>query len=102
MITVHRNYQLRGNTLRQESNSPVAHVVVNPVGTLDVEIRDKNIRHQTDLSDITFKPLGAVTKICGKDKQKPWELELDVQDASELNKLIGNAHEEYEILMRDL
>ncbi|MCK6265455.1 hypothetical protein KP803_19530 [Vibrio sp. ZSDE26] len=96
MISVHRSYQL------QDTNHPIAHIEVNPVGILDIEIKEKDIRHKTELSDVVFKPSGVFTKLCGRENQKQWELELAVNDASELNKLIGDAHEEYEMLMRDL
>jgi len=96
MITIHRHYRL--------SNRPDlhAHVEVNPIGQLDVEIVELHEHHSTEFDDLTFKTRGQKTQVCGKEKTLPWHLNLDANDAKDLSTVINEANEEYETLMRDL
>ncbi|NOH47971.1 hypothetical protein F0262_07860 [Vibrio rotiferianus] len=96
MITVHREYCL--------SNSPDlhAHVEVNPVGKLEVEIVELHEHHTTEFDDLSFESSGAKTRICGKEDTVPWQFNLAKTDALELSHLVDEANEEYETLMSDL
>ena len=96
MIAVHREYCL--------SNSPDlhAHVEVNPVGKLEVEIVELQERHITEFEDLSFESRGAQTRICGKEDTVLWQFILAKTDALELSHLVDEANEEYETLMSDL
>ena len=96
MIAVHREYCL--------SNSPDlhAHVEVNPVGKLEVEIVELRERHITEFEDLSFESRGVQTRICGKEDTVPWQFNLAKTDALELSHLVDEANEEYETLMSDL
>ncbi|MDF2152702.1 hypothetical protein [Vibrio sp. CAU 1672] len=96
MIAVHREYCL--------SNRPGlhAHVEVNPVGKLEVEIVELHEHHTTEFDDLSFESRGGETRVCGKEATKPWQVKLAATDALELSHLIDEANEELETLMRDL
>lgn len=96
MITKHRDYQL------QDSNHFHAHVEINPVGVLDVEILENKQHHQAEFNELSFMKIGGHTRLCGQHDKKPWQLALANKDAEEINRLIDQASEELEILMRDL
>ncbi|MGP8305937.1 hypothetical protein [Vibrio sp. YIC-376] len=96
MIAVHRDYCL--------SRHPDlhAHIEVNPVGKLNVEIVELHECHSTAFDDLSFECRGRETSICGKDSADNWQLKLAASDAIELSHLVEEASEEYEILMNDL
>ncbi|GLR05656.1 hypothetical protein GCM10007906_32440 [Vibrio hyugaensis] len=96
MIAVHREYCL--------SNSPDlhAHVEVNPVGKLEVEIVELHEHHTTEFDDLSFENQGGETRIYGKENTVPWQFNLAKTDALELSHLVDEANEEYETLMSDL
>ncbi|GLT16862.1 hypothetical protein GCM10007938_06390 [Vibrio zhanjiangensis] len=96
MISTFRDYELR------DTNHYHAHIEVNPIGVLDVDIIEKKEHHQTDLCDISFEKLAGKTRVKGKEAKHQWQLDLDDKDANELHQLISEANEEYETLMRDL
>ncbi|UFN72268.1 hypothetical protein LN249_17695 [Vibrio alginolyticus] len=96
MIAVHRDYCL------SNSSDLHAHVKVNPVGKLEVEIVKLQERHTTEFDDLSFESRGCETRICGKEDTTPWQFNLAVTDALELSHLVEEANEEYEILMNDL
>ncbi|MEF1172551.1 hypothetical protein [Vibrio sinaloensis] len=94
MISVHRDYQLH------DQNH--AHVEINPVGLLDVDIKENKVHHQAEFSELSFRKVGQHTRLSAQGEQKPWQLELTNKDAEEINRLIDSANEELETLMRDL
>jgi hypothetical protein len=96
MIETHRNYQLMD---KQHSH---VHVKLNPVGVLDVSLLDSDTHYLSDLDKVSFVPVGQVTEVSGCADNRTWRLEFDKYDAIELNHLIANANEEFEILMKDL
>ncbi|MCG9577041.1 hypothetical protein [Vibrio tubiashii] len=96
MISVHREYELI------DVNHSHAHVEINPIGLIDVEIMENKQHHQAEFSELSFQKVGGHTRLCGKQNKKPWQLELDNKDAEEINRLIDQASEEFETLMRDL
>ncbi|PFG57920.1 hypothetical protein ATG66_0420 [Vibrio sp. ES.051] len=96
MIAVHRDYRL------SNSSGLHAHVEVNPVGKLEVEIVELQERHTTEFDNLSFESCGCETRICGQDETTPWQVNLAVTDALELSHLVEEANEEYEILMNDL
>tara|TARA_Y100001956_G_C4128832_1_gene192177 strand:+ start:5744 stop:6034 length:291 start_codon:yes stop_codon:yes gene_type:complete len=96
MITKHRDYQL------QDNNHFHAHVEINPIGVLDVEIVENKQHHQAEFSELSFMKVDGHTRLCGRQDATPWQLELNNKDAEEINRLIDQASEELEILMRDL
>ncbi|EGQ8505831.1 TPA: hypothetical protein N2889_005204 [Vibrio parahaemolyticus] len=96
MIAVHRDYCL------SSSSELHAHVKVNPVGRLEVEIIELEERHTTEFDDLSFESRGCETRVCGKEDATPWQFNLAVTDALELSHLVEEANEEYEILMNDL
>lgn len=96
MISVHRDYQL------QDKDHLHAHIEINPIGLLDVEIIENKQRHQAEFNDVSFKKIDGHTRLCAKQATKPWQLALTNRDAEEINRLIDAASEEFETLMRDL
>ncbi len=96
MISVHRQYELKGTTHFH------AHIEVNPVGILDVEIIENKQHHKAELCDVGFKKLSGSTRVYGKQGKAQWALDLHDKDASELSHLIVEANKEFETLMRDL
>ena len=99
MLAKHRDYLLHG------TQNFHAHVQVNPIGQLDVDIVEKREHHSASFESLAFKKVGSKTIVSGcdeKNKKSKWQLTLAKKDAEELNLLIEEANEEYEILMRDL
>lgn len=96
MISVHRDYQL------QDNDHLHAHVEINPIGVLDVQIVENKQHHHAEFNDVSFKKIDGHTRLCAKHSSKPWQLELANRDAEEINRLIDAASEEFETLMRDL
>ncbi|MBR9788314.1 MAG: hypothetical protein GYB40_10300 [Vibrionaceae bacterium] len=96
MIAIHRDYCL---SRRPDLH---AHVEVNPVGKLKVEIVELQQCHSTAFDDLSFENRGNETCICGKENAAPWQFKLAVSDAKELSHLVEEASEEYETLMNDL
>ncbi|MGF1681813.1 hypothetical protein [Photobacterium minamisatsumaniensis] len=98
MIKTHRNFLLQGN------NQHHAHIHINPIGELDIDIIESEQHHSAEFDDLTFKCSGAMTTLVGVDPKvnKQWHLSLDNRDAEELNVLITQATEEFEVLMKDL
>ena len=96
MLAVHRDYCL--------SSSPNlhAHVEVNPVGKLEIDIVELHEHHTTEFDDLSFESCGAQTRICGKEDTVSWHFNLTKTDALELSHLVEEANEEYETLMSDL
>ncbi|MEI8634374.1 hypothetical protein P4S72_24845 [Vibrio sp. PP-XX7] len=99
MIKVHRDYLTRDKHHRR------AHVEVNPVGYLDIDIIGRNECYHCDFEYIYFENSGEKTKVIGHEQgknNKVWQLMLSDQDARELTHLIEEANETYELLMKDL
>ncbi|WP_070963815.1 hypothetical protein [Vibrio sonorensis] len=96
MIAVYRDYLLQDSTHSQ------VHVKVNPVGMIDVEIEKSRQHHLSDFDQLCFVKRGSQTRLTGQDNTDTWQLVLSNRDADELGRLIEEACEEYEILMRDL
>jgi len=100
MIAKHRDYLL------QDTKNFHAHIQVNPIGILDVDIVEKREHHSSSFDSLAFKKVGSKTIVSGCEergrKKSQWQLTLTKRDAEELNLLIEDANEEYEILMRDL
>ncbi|MDN3612149.1 hypothetical protein ACODM8_15745 [Vibrio ostreicida] len=96
MISTFRDYELKGTRHFH------AHIEVNPAGLLGVDIIEKNEHHQAELCNVSFEKLEGKTRIKGKEAQDDWQMDLNDQDATELRRLIIEANEEFEILMRDL
>lgn len=96
MISKHRNYQLK------DVNHSRAHIEINPIGLIDVELVENKQHLRAEFSEVSFQKVGGHTRLCGRQNKKPWQVELNNKDADEVNRLIDEASEEYEILMRDL
>ncbi len=96
MIAVHRDYCL---SRRPDLH---AHIEVNPVGKLRVEIVELQECHSTEFNDLSFENHGNETRVCGRDDENKWQFKLAISDADELSHLVDAANEEYEILMNDL
>ncbi|WP_159650998.1 hypothetical protein [Vibrio atypicus] len=96
MITVHRNYQL------QDANHFHAHVEINPIGQLDVDIIENKQHHQAEFEELKFEKTSKHTRLCATHGKQRWQVALDDKDAKELDRLIREANEEFETLMRDL
>ncbi len=96
MIVVHRDYCL---SRRPDLH---AHIEVNPVGKLKVEIIELQKCHSTEFDDLSFESRGNETRICGSENADKWQFKLAASDALELSHLVEEASEEYEILMSDL
>ncbi|ELV8811293.1 hypothetical protein QNE21_002073 [Vibrio vulnificus] len=96
MITVHRDYRV---SIKPER---YAHVEINPVGKLDVEIKGQRQHYVVDFEQLAFSSdEQGVALVCQK-AYSPWKVMLATADAQELKSLVKEAQEEYEILMRDL
>ncbi|GAB6263233.1 hypothetical protein [Photobacterium sp. R1] len=100
MFAKRRSYILAGKT------HPKAQVTVNPLGKLHIDVKDEKRELDGDFEDLTFNKSGKITVLLcqkhGKPKQKCWQVELSSKDAKELTKLIHDAEDEFETLMRDL
>ncbi|CAE6943967.1 hypothetical protein [Vibrio sp. B1FLJ16] len=96
MIVVHRDYCL---SRRPDLH---AHIEVNPVGKLNVEIVELQECHSTEFDDLSFESRGNEARVCGKENADKWYFKLAMTDAMELSHLVEEANEEYETLMNDL
>ncbi|MGL6261408.1 hypothetical protein [Vibrio sp. WXL103] len=99
MITKHRDY------LIPNTKSFHAHVEINPVGEVDIDIIESRKHYHSSLEKLKFEPKGEKVKVVGCDEsggRKVWQLTLASTDALDLNHVIEEANDEYEILMRDL
>ncbi len=96
MISVHRDYCL---SRRPDLH---AHIEVNPVGKLKVELVELQECHSTEFDDLSFESRGNEIRIWGKENANRWQLKLAASDAMELSHLVEEANEEYETLMSDL
>lgn len=96
MISVHRVYELK------DISHNHAHIEINPVGVIDIEIVEKKEHHWAEFKDLSFKSVDDHTRLCGTQDRVAWTLDLDSKDAEEVTRLIEEARDEYEILMRDL
>ncbi|CAM3585907.1 hypothetical protein VA7868_04314 [Vibrio aerogenes CECT 7868] len=97
MITVHRNYFMH------DQNHNKAHFQVNPVGHLDIDIIGRNKFYHCELENVFFESQGERTKVTGREPGKrTWHVMLSTRDAAELTHLIEDAHEQFEVLMKDL
>ncbi|MEJ2763557.1 hypothetical protein VV869_06200 [Photobacterium sp. MCCC 1A19761] len=85
---------------------PKAQVTVNPTGTLHIDVKDEKKALDGDFEDLSFQKDGKITILfCqkhGQQKQHCWRVELSGEDAKDLVRLIHEAEDEFEILMRDL
>ncbi|SHF07351.1 hypothetical protein [Vibrio gazogenes] len=98
MITIHRDY-----LLVHRGNKDHAHVKVNPVGHIDIELNSCQACYHSAFDDVHFEKTGQKTKLTGNDhSSSPWQVMLSDNDAKELNHLIEEANDVYETLMRDL
>ncbi|PSU48919.1 hypothetical protein C9J12_10495 [Photobacterium frigidiphilum] len=83
-----------------------AHLTVNPLGVLYIDIVEEHRKLKANFEDLLFESNGKTTGlVCikhGKSKHKRWHVDLSSNDAKELTTLINSAREEYETLMRDL
>lgn len=100
MFAKHRSYILA------EKTHPKAYITVNPTGTLHIDVKDEKKALDGDFGDLLFKKNGKVTALfCmkhGKQKKHCWHIDLAREDAQELTRLIHEAEDEFELLMRDL
>ncbi len=97
----HRNYLLK------DSKRLHAHIQVIPTGSVQVEIIEKRKHHASEFEYLKFERKGTITKLIGQNigktgKPVKWQVPLEHSDAQELEKLIEEASEELEILMRAL
>ncbi|QIA62420.1 hypothetical protein GT360_02270 [Vibrio astriarenae] len=100
MIIKQRDY-LIPNTNRYH-----AHVEINPVGEVDIDIVESQKHYHSNLDRVQFERKGEKVKVLGVDehagKTSKWQLTLASGDALDLNCAIEEANDELEILMRDL
>ncbi|MCW8330987.1 hypothetical protein MD588_19520 [Photobacterium sp. SDRW27] len=100
MYAKYRSYTLAGKTHYH------AHFAVRPTGSLLVEIEEDHEKLEADFEDLCFIQHGKTTGLDCVEHCEPthccWHLDLSSNDARELTRLIDDAKEEYEILMRDL
>ncbi|GMQ49014.1 hypothetical protein [Vibrio sp. 10N] len=98
MIKTHHNFLLSGSPQRH------AHVHVNPVGEVDVDIVELDEHHNTEFTALKFQRSQHSTLLKGMEisDHKSWQISLNNRDADELNKIIERANEDFEQLMRDL
>lgn len=98
MIKTHRNFILHGTPKHH------AHVHINPIGELDIDIVESHEHHHTEFSSLSFKRSKQSTLLQGVDieQKQSWQLTLDNKDAEELTTIIQRANDDFEELMRDL
>ncbi|KLV10158.1 hypothetical protein C9I92_21690 [Photobacterium ganghwense] len=100
MFAKHRAYVLA------KKKRPKAQVTINPTGNIHIDVKDEKKALDGDFEDLSFQKNGKVTiLVCqkhSKQKQHCWRIELSDEDAKELTRLINEAEDEFEILMRDL
>ena len=100
LLAERRQYTLPGKKVLH------ADVTVIPTGELKVDIKEMHSHLKAEFEELHF--------CCGRSKTDlvcenqvgkhavRWHIYLAKQDAEELEELIENAEEDYEILMRDL
>lgn len=100
MLTRFRDYTLSSPTHHH------AHVAVNPTGRVEVEILEESTNLEAEFEEVRFERKGNLTELVAshleEGQQHTWQLPLANNDARDLEKLIDEASEELEILMRDL
>ncbi|NVD08664.1 hypothetical protein FCU94_17600 [Vibrio sp. JPW-9-11-11] len=96
MILLHRDYRL-GNAGHHH-----AHVAINPVGVIDVDITESAQHHSAEFSELVFQKAQGYTRLIGRHSKRPWQVTLSDHDAAEVHRLIDQAEEEFEVLMCDL
>lgn len=100
MLAEHRQYTLPGKKVLH------ADVTVNPTGELEVDIKEKKNHLTAEFEELHFCSGRQKTDlVCQEpvgDHAIRWHIYLANQDAEELEHLIEEAEEEFEILMRDL
>lgn len=96
MILLHRDYQLN------DSGHYHAHVAINPVGFIDIDIEENEQHHSAKFSELIFKKVDGCTQLIGRHAGRPWQVALHDHDAAEVHRLIDQAADEFEVLMCDL
>lgn len=100
MLARHRDYLLK------DKKKLHAHVQIIPTGSVEIEIVEKHQCHAAEFKEIHFERKGSVTQLVGihtsNGKPTQWQVPFTNDDAKELEHLIDEASEEFEILMRDL
>ena len=61
MISVHRVYEIK------DISHNHAHIEINPVGVIDIEIVEKKEHHRAEFKDLSFKPLTFLHKEAKKE-----------------------------------
>ena len=100
LLTERRHYTLPGKKALH------ADVAVIPTGELEVDIKEKKDHLTAEFEELHFCCGRQQTDLVCQDQVGDhairWHIYLAKQDAEELEQLIENAEEEFEILMRDL
>lgn len=99
MYAKHRRYILVGEIHR------TANFTINPIGFLHLDVVGTPTKVKVDFNDLLFEKYEEITKITGiseNNKNDYWNIELDNNDAKELQQSINEAIDEYEIMMKDL
>ncbi|MBF9001009.1 hypothetical protein [Vibrio nitrifigilis] len=102
MMSTRKEYVL------QDKNHFHAHIEVTRCGTIAIDIPETQEHFETELDCIEWQSKnGASCLICVSEtqaKKKPvtTSLVLHKKDARDLDKLIAEAEEDYELLMNDL
>jgi hypothetical protein len=88
------------------ANRDHAHVEINPVGEVDIDIVESRKHYHANLDKVRFEHQGDKVKVVGFHddgvKKSRWQLTLASRDALDLNFAIEEANDEMEILLRDL
>ena len=99
MYAKHRRYILVGK------KHHTANFTINPIGFLHLDVVGTPKKVKVDFNDLLFVNYGRITKITSiskNNKNNYWNIELDSNDATELQQSIDEAIDEYEIMMKDL
>ncbi|GIA97768.1 hypothetical protein [Vibrio cholerae] len=96
MITVHRQYRVAGKPQLH------AHVEVNPLGKLSVDVLETHQHHVAEFEQVKFEKQQGHVRIVSTNQKRPWQIALEAPDAQDLEHLMQDATNEYEQLMIDL
>ena len=97
MYTEHKHFKLPNN------NSEVD-VFISPTGDIEVMIEGNQQVLKGDFHHLSFKKMNAGVDLIYKthSKKSSWDIILTPQDAEIVTKMMNEADEYYEIIMRDL
>ncbi|PSV26969.1 MULTISPECIES: hypothetical protein [unclassified Photobacterium] len=97
MYIEHKHFKLPNNTSEVD-------VFISPTGDIEVMIEGNQQVLKGDFHHLSFKIINTGVDLIYKTRSKKssWDIILTQQDAETVSKMMNEADEYYEIIMRDL